>query len=106
VTHATRTGVASFLLDDESSCFDEVRYLLSLLPSNNHEDPPYVVPGDRPSRRCDELLDIVPAEPNRAYGVRDVIEVIEVIGTISRCSRCGRPTSCAPWRGWMVTSWG
>ncbi len=76
VTHATRTGVASFLIDDESGCFDEVRYLLSFLPSNNHEDPPYVVPTDRPSRRCDELADIVPAEPNRAYDVRDVIEVI------------------------------
>jgi acetyl-CoA carboxylase carboxyltransferase component len=76
VTHATRTGVASFLVDDESSCFDEVRYLLSFLPSNNQEDPPYFVPADPASRRCDELLDIVPAEPNRAYDVRDVIEVI------------------------------
>ena len=76
VTHATRTGVATFLVDDESSCFDEVRYLLSFLPSNNHEDPPYFVPTDQPTRRCDELLDIVPAEPNRAYDVRDVIEVI------------------------------
>jgi acetyl-CoA carboxylase carboxyltransferase component len=76
VTHATRTGVASFLIDDESGCFDEVRYLLSFLPSNNHEDPPSVVPTDRPSRRCDELADIVPAEPNRAYDVREVIEVI------------------------------
>ena len=76
LTHATRTGVASFLLDDESSCFDEIRYLLSFLPSNNQEDPPYFVPTDQPSRRCDELLDIVPAEPNRTYDVRDVIEVI------------------------------
>ena len=76
VTHATRTGVASFLADDESSCFDDVRYLLSFLPSNNQEDPPYVVPTDHPSRRCDELLDIVPPEPNRAYDVRDVIEAI------------------------------
>ena len=76
VTHATRTGVATFLVDDESSCFDEIRYLLSFLPSNNHEDPPYFVPTDQPSRRCDELLDIVPAEPNRVYDVRDVIEVI------------------------------
>jgi acetyl-CoA carboxylase carboxyltransferase component len=76
VTHATRTGVASFLVDDESSCFDEVRYLLSFLPSNNQEDPPYLVPTDESSRRCDELFDIVPAEPERAYDVRDVIEVI------------------------------
>ena len=76
MTHATRTGVASFLADDEPSCLDEVRYLLSFLPSNNQEDPPYVVPTDSPSRRCNELLDIVPGEPNRAYDVRDVIEVI------------------------------
>jgi methylmalonyl-CoA decarboxylase subunit alpha len=76
VTHATRSGVASFLIDDESSCFDEVRYLLSFLPSNNQEDPPYFAPTDRPSRRCDELLDIVPPEPKRSYDVRDVIEVI------------------------------
>jgi acetyl-CoA carboxylase carboxyltransferase component len=76
VTHATRTGVASFLADDESSCFDDVRYLLSFLPSNNQEDPPYFAPTDQPSRRCDELLDIVPAEPHRSYDVRDVIEVI------------------------------
>jgi methylmalonyl-CoA decarboxylase subunit alpha len=76
VTHATRTGVATFLVDDEASCFDEIRYLLSFLPSNNQEDPPYLVPTDQPSRRCDELLDIVPAEPHRVYDVRDVIEVI------------------------------
>ena len=76
VIHATRTGLASFLADDESSCLDEVRYLLSFLPSNNQEDPPSVVPTDQPARRCDELLAIVPPEPHRAYDVRDVIEVI------------------------------
>lgn len=76
LTHATRTGVAGFLLDDEASCLDEVRYLLSFLPSNNQEDPPYVVPTDLPSRRCDELLDIVPVEPNRAYDIRDVIATL------------------------------
>ena len=83
VTHATRTGVASFLVDDESSCFDEVRYLLSFMPSNNHQDPPYFTPSDQPSRRCDELLDIVPVEPNRAYEIRDVIEVIVDDGDVS-----------------------
>ena len=76
LTHATRTGVATFLVDDEPTCFDEVRNLLSFLPSNNQEDPPYFVPTDRPDRRCDELLDIVPGECNRVYDVRDVIEVI------------------------------
>ncbi len=76
LTHATRTGLASFLLDDEASCLDEVRELLSFLPSNNQESPPYRAPTDTPSRRCDELLDIVPAESKRVYDIRDVIAAI------------------------------
>ncbi len=102
LTHATRTGVASFLVEDELSCLDEVRYLLSFLPSNNQEDPPYFPPADQPSRRCDELLEIVPAEPNRAYDVRDVIEIIVDDGDYLRSSPCGRRMSCAPSRGSMV----
>ena len=76
MTHATRTGVASFLIDDESSCFDEVRYLLSFLPSNNHEDPPYFAADRSALASLRRAADIVPAEPNRVYDVRDVIEVI------------------------------
>ena len=76
LTHSTRTGVATFLADDERSCLEEVRALLSYLPSNNHEDPPYIPATDDPKRRCDELLDIVPAEPSRAYDVRDVLDVL------------------------------
>jgi acetyl-CoA carboxylase carboxyltransferase component len=76
LTHSTRTGVATFLAEDEPSCLDDVRTLLSYLPANNHEDPPYLPPTDDPQRRCDELLDIVPAEPNQSYDIRDVLEVI------------------------------
>jgi acetyl-CoA carboxylase carboxyltransferase component len=76
LTHSTRTGVATFLDDDERSCLEEVRALLSYLPSNNHEDPPYIPPTDDPERRCDELLDLVPVESNRSYDVRDVMEVL------------------------------
>lgn len=76
--HSTRTGVASFLADDEPSCLDDVRYLLSFLPSNNQEEPPVVASVDPPDRRCDALLDIVPAEANKAYDVRSVIgEVVD-----------------------------
>jgi acetyl-CoA carboxylase carboxyltransferase component len=74
--HATRTGVATFLADDEASCLEDVRYLLSLLPSNNQEEPPSVDSSDPADRDCEALLDIVPLEPNRAYDVRDVITEI------------------------------
>src|SRR5213080_2902767 len=50
-THASRSGIASFIADDEGSCLGQVRYLLSFLPSNNLEDPPIFPPTDDPERR-------------------------------------------------------
>jgi propionyl-CoA carboxylase beta chain len=72
-THATKSGVATFVADDEEHCIESVRYLLSFLPSNNLEDPPYVEPTDDPERRCDTLLDLIPDSPNKAYDVKDVV---------------------------------
>ena len=40
MTHATKSGVATFVSDDEQTALEQVRYLLSFLPSNNLEDPP------------------------------------------------------------------
>src|SRR5207247_224408 len=40
ITHASRSGIAGFVADDEQDCLLQVRYLLSFLPSNNLEDPP------------------------------------------------------------------
>src|SRR5213595_376709 len=59
-THATRSGIASFIADDEGSCLAQVRYLLSFLPSNNLEDPPSFPPTDDPERREEALNTIVP----------------------------------------------
>jgi acetyl-CoA carboxylase carboxyltransferase component len=73
-THATRSGVATFVHDDEVTCLDEVRYLISFLPSNNDETPPHYPPTDSPDRRCPGLIDLVPPESNRPYDVRRVIE--------------------------------
>ena len=42
MSHATKSGVATFVGDDEESVLEEVRYLLSFLPSNNLEEPPHV----------------------------------------------------------------
>ena len=51
-----------------------MRYLLSLLPSNNRENPPAVPAEDPADRRCDALLDLVPADGNRPYDMRAVVE--------------------------------
>lgn len=71
--HAERSGVASFVYDDEETCLADVRYLLSLLPANNREVPPVVASDDSPDRRCEALLDLIPTDSARAYDMRSVI---------------------------------
>jgi acetyl-CoA/propionyl-CoA carboxylase carboxyl transferase subunit len=73
-THTNETGVSQFAELDEENALDDIRRLLSYLPSNNVEDPPRVEPWDDPERRDDELQDIVPAEPQKPYDIVDVID--------------------------------
>ncbi|MFD0904623.1 acyl-CoA carboxylase subunit beta [Actinomadura sediminis] len=74
--HGGASGAAMAVCDDEAECLAEVRYLLSLLPSNNRELPPAVAPADPVDRRTDALARLVPSEPSRAYDVREVIAEI------------------------------
>ena len=64
MTHASKSGSAHFVAANDEDCLDQVRYLLSFLPSNNFESPPYFPPADDPTRSCDELLDVIPDSPN------------------------------------------
>ncbi|NNN00886.1 MAG: acyl-CoA carboxylase subunit beta [Acidimicrobiaceae bacterium] len=73
MTHATKSGVANFVLPDEKSVLDEVRYLLSFLPSNNLEVAPRILSGDPADRSCDELRDVLPTSPNQPYDMKKVI---------------------------------
>ncbi len=74
--HSHESGVAHFLTRDDRDCLNHVRQLLSYLPSNNKEDPPYVRPVDDPRRLCPELEKLVPTEPHKPYDVREVIASI------------------------------
>ena len=74
MSHAAKSGVAQFAYADEQTCLEEVRRLLSFLPSNNVEAPPVVDTGDDPRRRLDDLVSIVPDDDAIPYDVRDVIE--------------------------------
>jgi acetyl-CoA carboxylase carboxyltransferase component len=73
MSHATKSGVCTFVAADEKGCLDDVRYLLSFLPANNLEEPPYVEPSDDPQRSCPELRDIVPPTSNQPYDMKKVI---------------------------------
>ncbi|MFF9017388.1 acyl-CoA carboxylase subunit beta [Streptomyces sp. NPDC014870] len=74
--HAGVSGVAGFVYDDEESCLEEVRFLLSLLPQNNREMPPAEMCDDPVDRQNDALLDLVPDDPHQSYDMRAVIEEI------------------------------
>lgn len=74
--HGSRSGVAHFAVHNEAECFAMIRELLSYIPSNNLEDPPFVPTADEPSRRDDKLRTIVPDNPNKPYDMKDVIGAV------------------------------
>src|SRR3546814_9427359 len=61
MAHASKSGVSTFVGEDEEAVLEEVRYLLSFLPSNNLEVPPHVAPADDPMRETPELRELMPA---------------------------------------------
>ncbi len=71
--HNTTSGVAHFAAEDEAHCIELIRRLLSYMPQNNMEDPPFVQPTDDPMRMDSELDSIVPDSPNKPYDMRDIV---------------------------------
>ena len=74
--HARQSGVAHFAAPGEEETFDLVRKLLSYLPSNNAEDPPYVSPIDPPDRMDEALDTMVPEDPSESYDMERIVERI------------------------------
>jgi acetyl-CoA carboxylase carboxyltransferase component len=72
-THASRSGVAHFTSPDEETCLEDARYLLSFLPQNNLESPPWAPPADPVDREDASLDSIVPDSPNKPYDMKQVI---------------------------------
>ena len=73
MTHNAKSGVAHFAVEDEEGAIRLIKRLLSFLPQNNMEDPPFV-PSDDPADRMDEELDtIVPDSPTKPYDIKEVI---------------------------------
>jgi acetyl-CoA carboxylase carboxyltransferase component len=72
-SHSSRSGVAAFVAADEKSVLDDVRYLLSFLPSNNIEEPPLFETDDDPERLCSGLQQLMPPSPNMPYDMKEVV---------------------------------
>ncbi len=73
MTHNSKSGVAHFAADSDAHCLRLTRELLSFIPSNNMETPPFV-PTNDPSDRADlKLNSIVPESSNQPYDIREII---------------------------------
>jgi propionyl-CoA carboxylase beta chain len=72
-THSMKSGVCHLEAADDESALLTIRELLSYMPSNNLDDPPFRANGDPPDRQDQELDAIVPENPNRPYEMRDII---------------------------------
>src|SRR6059058_2094427 len=75
-THASKSGVAHFIAPDEEACLEDARYLLSFLPQNNVDPPPYSEPTDPAAREDPELDTLIPDDPAKPYDMKDVIRRI------------------------------
>ena len=71
--HAEKSGVCHIAADTEANCLFLVRQLMSYLPQNNMEDPPFLPTDDNPLRREPALDTIIPDDPSKPYDIKDVI---------------------------------
>ena len=75
-TQAIRSGTVDNVALDEDDLFAQIRTVLSYLPTNVDEEPPFLDVGDPPDRWCDELLDIVPDNRRRPFNAQQMIEAV------------------------------
>src|SRR6185436_1127651 len=75
-THAAKSGVAHFAVDNDAACLAAIRELLSYLPSNNLDDPPPGRSTDDPGRESPELDGLVPEDPNKPYDMKQLLQMV------------------------------
>ncbi|HMO80091.1 MAG TPA: acyl-CoA carboxylase subunit beta [Pyrinomonadaceae bacterium] len=76
MTHNERSGVAHFAADSDEHALQLTRELLSFIPSNNMESPPFVPTDDPADREEPELDSIVPESSNQPYDIRSIVEKV------------------------------
>jgi acetyl-CoA carboxylase carboxyltransferase component len=76
ITHSTKSGVTHFACDNDKQAIEEIKQLLSYLPSNNEEFPPHNASADPPAKADEALNDILPENSNKTYNMKDIIKAI------------------------------
>ncbi len=76
MTHNSKSGVAHFASGTEEDMMNQIKELLSFIPSNNRDDAP-VVPTDDPVNRVEtSLKTLIPTNPNKPYDIKDLIKKV------------------------------
>jgi acetyl-CoA carboxylase carboxyltransferase component len=79
--HNTTSGVAHFFARNEKECLQQIRKLLSYIPSNNMEDPP-TAPSRPPIGKKDELNSILPDDFDKPYDMKEILTRIVDAGEL------------------------
>ena len=74
--HMEKSGQCDLLADSDEEAIEKAKKLLSYLPLNCWERPPVVEMNDNPTRREEDLLDIMPDDPRHTYDIHEIIERI------------------------------
>src|SRR2546423_558212 len=74
--HTKISGVADLEVADDKECLEIVRKYLSFFPSHTQEPPPVRESSDPVDRRVEEIYDVVPTAPRRAYDMRKVVTAV------------------------------
>lgn len=82
MTHNKKSGVAHFACENDTDAIRQIQKLLSYLPSNNMEDPPFVDTGDDPARVDPAMDAVVPDRSSQPYDMKKVIHSIVDNGEI------------------------
>jgi methylmalonyl-CoA carboxyltransferase large subunit len=73
-SHAYYSGVVHFIAENDEDAINVTRRLLTFLPSNNTEDPPFVAELHDEELLPDESLNsIIPDDPKEPYDMMEVI---------------------------------
>lgn len=74
--HAETSGVCHVAADTEADTLYLIRKLITYLPQNNMEDPPFAPTGDDSLRREERLDSFVPEDPSKPYDIKEIIGMI------------------------------
>jgi propionyl-CoA carboxylase beta chain len=76
LTHTARSGVADLAFENDVEALIQLRRFIDFLPANNREKPPVRPTADSADRGEASLNTLIPANPNKPYDMKELIEKV------------------------------